>query len=274
MARPDGTGFDRPRIDGMQLGRCATNRLYETRDGWLCLVIPGEPQWQRFAAAMGITDARFASAAARATHDAALAQLLEPKFKQKTAAEWFAQLDQAGVPCEVSDPKFSLGVHEDPEFKRRGWVAEYPHPFVGKLNQIGLLFDLSDTPGRVQGPPLIVGQHSREILAELGYTPAQIEEMCKDCVLAWEPHGRSSQGPQPLATAGPRRRGGEEVMSNDPHIPPAPIRPDPVFTPDAIFFWEGAARGELLGQRCADCKKLTHPPRPMCRPATASSARL
>ncbi len=53
-------------------------------------------------------------------------------------------------------------------------------------------------------------------------------------------------------------------MSNDPHIPPAPTRPDPVFTPDAIFFWEGAARGELLGQRCADCKKITHPPRPMC----------
>jgi uncharacterized OB-fold protein len=53
-------------------------------------------------------------------------------------------------------------------------------------------------------------------------------------------------------------------MSNDPQIPPGPTRPDPVFTPDAIFFWEGAARGELLGQRCADCKKLTHPPRPMC----------
>jgi uncharacterized OB-fold protein len=53
-------------------------------------------------------------------------------------------------------------------------------------------------------------------------------------------------------------------MSNDPQIPPAPTRPDPVFTPDAIFFWEGAARGELLGQRCADCKKITHPPRRMC----------
>jgi uncharacterized protein len=43
-----------------------------------------------------------------------------------------------------------------------------------------------------------------------------------------------------------------------------PTRPDPVFTPDAVFFWEGAARGELLGQRCADCHKLVFPPRPMC----------
>jgi uncharacterized OB-fold protein len=53
-------------------------------------------------------------------------------------------------------------------------------------------------------------------------------------------------------------------MSADQTPPAAPTRPDPVFTPDAIFFWEGAARGELLGQRCAECKKLTFPPRPMC----------
>ena len=54
------------------------------------------------------------------------------------------------------------------------------------------------------------------------------------------------------------------MSSNDTPAPPAATRPDPVFTADAVFFWEGVARGELLGQRCADCKKLTHPPRPMC----------
>ncbi len=110
VARPDGTGFERPRIDGMQLGRNALNRLYQTRDGWLCLSVLREPEWQRFAQSMGIAaDARFASAAARATHDAALAALLEPKFKEKTAADWFAQLDHAGVPCEVSDPEVLPG---------------------------------------------------------------------------------------------------------------------------------------------------------------------
>jgi uncharacterized OB-fold protein len=41
-------------------------------------------------------------------------------------------------------------------------------------------------------------------------------------------------------------------------------RLDPVYAPEAAFFWDGAARGELLGQRCADCKHLSHPPRPMC----------
>jgi uncharacterized OB-fold protein len=41
-------------------------------------------------------------------------------------------------------------------------------------------------------------------------------------------------------------------------------RLDPVYAPDAAFFWDGVTRGELLGQRCADCKHLAHPPRPMC----------
>lgn len=45
---------------------------------------------------------------------------------------------------------------------------------------------------------------------------------------------------------------------------PAPTRPDPIITPDAAFFWEGARRGELLAQRCASCGDLHHPPRPMC----------
>ena len=91
------------------------------------------------------------------------------------------------MPCEICDPDFALRLHDDPELKARGWVASYPHPFVGKLDQIGLLFDLSETPGRVQGPPLIVGQHSREILRELGYGAEEIDSLCASCVLDWEP---------------------------------------------------------------------------------------
>ena len=122
----------------------------------------------------------------------------------------------------MSDPTFSLGVHEDADFKKRGWVAAYDHPFVGRLNQIGLLFDLSDTPGRVQGPPLIVGQHSREILAELCYSAEQIEELCKDCVLAWsmqEGHRkvRSPWQPQtPAAAAAEKNPGAASAAIESP----------------------------------------------------------
>ena len=208
VARPDGTGFPRPRTDAMQLGYSATNRLYETREGWLCVVAVNEPEWTRLCAALGLatlaSDARFATPAARAKNDAALAPLFEAQMRERTAAQWFQVLDAAQVPCEISDPKFSLALHDDPQFKERGWVAAYEHPFVGRLNQIGLLFDFSETPGRVQGPPLIVGQHSREILAELGYSSEQIEALCKDCVLAWslkEGHRKVRSPWQPQAPA-------------------------------------------------------------------------
>ena len=49
----------------------------------------------------------------------------------------------------------------------------------------------------------------------------------------------------------------------DPNTPPA-TRPDPIVTPDAAFFWEGAKSQQLLALRCASCGDLQHPPRPMC----------
>ncbi|MBS0378891.1 MAG: CoA transferase [Proteobacteria bacterium] len=208
VARPDGSGFERPRTDKRQVGHGVVSRLYETREGWLCVVLPAQEHWDRFCIATGLeslaADERFATAALRASNGAVLEPLVEARMRERTAAEWFKVLDAAQVPCEVSDPKFSLRLHEDPEFRRRNWVAAYEHPFVGKLNQIGLLFDFSATPGRIQGPPLIVGQHSREILAELGYSAAEIEELCKDCVLAWslkEGHRKVRSPWQPQAPA-------------------------------------------------------------------------
>ena len=191
VARPDGTGFERPHTDALQTGFSALHRFYACASGWLCVLAPSDDTFERLSSALGVPtlahDARFASGAARAEHDDALAALLGTEFAKRSAEAAFAALDAAGVPCEICDPEFSRRLHDDPEFQRRGWVASHEHPFVGKLDQIGLLFDLSETPGRVQGPPLVVGQHSREILAELGYSAADIDKLCSECVLDWKP---------------------------------------------------------------------------------------
>ncbi len=191
VARPDGSGFARPRTDASQTGFSATHRLYEARGGWLCVLAPDDAAFARLCGALDLaalaSDPRFASAAARAQHDAELAAALAARFAERPAREAFAALDAAGVPCEICDPEFALALHDDPELRARGWTASHPHPFVGKLDQIGLLCDLSETPGRVQGRPLIVGEHSREILRELGRSPAEIDDLCASCVLDWEP---------------------------------------------------------------------------------------
>ena len=192
VGRPDGTGFERPQLDRLQLGLSALHRLYETSAGWLCLIVPTEEHWDRLCLAMGLegleTDPRFATADARTANDDLLATTLAAAFAGKSAAAWFAVLDAAGVPCEISNPDFALGIFDDAELAKRHWTASYHHPAIGKLDQIGLLFELSDTPGVLQGPPLVVGQYSREILAGLGYGEAEIDAFCQEkIVTAWQP---------------------------------------------------------------------------------------
>ena len=98
-------------------------------------------------------------------------------------AATISQMDAAGVPCEVSSPDYVLGLFDDPEMREKGWVTSYQHPIVGKIDVMGLLFDLSDTPGRIMGPPFLPGQHTREIMRELGYADDVIDALAGDEVV-------------------------------------------------------------------------------------------
>jgi crotonobetainyl-CoA:carnitine CoA-transferase CaiB-like acyl-CoA transferase len=182
------TRGDRPSVDAMQLGWNALYRLYPTAgDTWLCIAVIEDDEWQALCRALGrddlASDARFTTAAGRAEHRDALAAILEPVFADKPAAEWFALLDPAGVPVEVSSPDFVLDLFSDPEILRRQWIAEYVHPAVGRMRQFGLMFDMSETPGTIQGPPLTPGMNTREILRELDYDTDQIGKFEDDNVV-------------------------------------------------------------------------------------------
>ena len=169
----DGTrAGDRPSLDAMQLGFTAAHRMYETADGWLVVAATAGDERDRLASVVGTT-----------VDDATPFEALEATFATRPATEWFARLDAAGVPCEVSDPDYVLGVFDDPELLERGWVTSQPHPVLGRLDTLGLLFDLSETPGVVQRGPFLVGQHSREIMRELGYSDEEITQLAQDGVL-------------------------------------------------------------------------------------------
>jgi crotonobetainyl-CoA:carnitine CoA-transferase CaiB-like acyl-CoA transferase len=159
-----GTTSGRPQLDAQQLGWGPRYRLYRTADDeWICIAAVTDAHAAALAAVTGCTDL---------TADA-----LEPAFASRAAGEWRKLLDDAGVPCEVSDHDFVRGVFDDPEMIERGWVTSYRHPHVGRMEVAGLLFDLSDTPGRVAGPPLVPGQDTRAILAELGMAPAEVDAL-------------------------------------------------------------------------------------------------
>jgi crotonobetainyl-CoA:carnitine CoA-transferase CaiB-like acyl-CoA transferase len=167
---------DRPQLDAMQLGWHASYRLYDTADGWLCVAAVTDAHRAALAAALGID---------RVTTDTPF-DALEPAFRTRTAAQWFAALDAVGVPCEISSPDFVLDLFDDPEMIEKGWVTKYRHPIVGDMEVMGLLFDLSETPGVVQGPPLVPGQDTRAILGELGYDDERIDKLAAaGTILDW-----------------------------------------------------------------------------------------
>ena len=173
---PDGArAGERQQLDSMQLGWDARYRLYETADGWLCVAALTDDHWRALRAAIGRDDL--------AADDPDLWTMLEAVFASRSASEWFDVLDAHGVPCEISSPDFVLGLFDDPEMIEKGWVASYPHPIVGRMDVMGLLFDLSDTPGRIMGPPFLPGQHTREIMCELGYADEVIDELAGDKVV-------------------------------------------------------------------------------------------
>jgi crotonobetainyl-CoA:carnitine CoA-transferase CaiB-like acyl-CoA transferase len=183
----DGTPLPRPHLDRLQLGLTALYRLYETTDDWIFLAVTSEPQWQGLTTALAeyalATDDRFSDPERRQANDTELAAVLEKVLKTRPGDEWFRLLDGAGVPCEIANPTFGREVFLDPVMRELGLIVEHQHPKLGRFEQFGATIDFSATPGVVQGPPPIIGQHSREILREHGFDDDRIEELLASKVI-------------------------------------------------------------------------------------------
>jgi crotonobetainyl-CoA:carnitine CoA-transferase CaiB-like acyl-CoA transferase len=183
---PDGWS-QRPRTDARQTGFGPLYRLYETRDGWIALACLGDSHWSALTDAVPALrdDRRFADAASRATNAGALVDVIEAFVGGLSSLDAFAVLDGAGVPVEISQEDAGRTWVTQPDVVRAGLVADYDHPTYGRFRQFGHLVHLSETPGRIAGPPPLLGQHSREILAELGYAPGEIERLRARGVTVW-----------------------------------------------------------------------------------------
>jgi crotonobetainyl-CoA:carnitine CoA-transferase CaiB-like acyl-CoA transferase len=189
---PDGAVWDRPRLDRDLYGLDALYRLYRTGgDGWICVAAVTEVQWHRLCRAVGLDelaeDGRFSTAAARRRHRPELEERLEAVFLTAPAERWTGLLDDAGVPNQVpidtDDGRLLLG---DEDNVALGLVADYEHAILGRLRQFGHLVTLSDTPGRIAGPPPLVGEHTRPLLRAVGYRDGDIDLLISEGA-AYEP---------------------------------------------------------------------------------------
>lgn len=189
-AHADGRPIERPLLDAMQTGFSAGVRIYPTRDEWLCLSLVKDAHWHALAKALALPElapgGRYATAEARAAHDDDVAKLLEHAFATGSAASHFARLDAAGVPCEIAAEDANIKLWSQQKFIDDQFVAKYEHRVIGEMGQPGLAFQFSDTPTRVQSAPMMVGEHTRQILADLGYSEAEANALFESAVVGDE----------------------------------------------------------------------------------------
>jgi crotonobetainyl-CoA:carnitine CoA-transferase CaiB-like acyl-CoA transferase len=122
-----------------------------------------------------VTDPRFATSAARASNRGELVPQVQAILKTRAAEDWLALLGERQVPAgPINTVAQAL---ESPQATARGMVVEQQHPVMGEVRTIAQPLALTATPPSYRRPPPMVGEHSREILAELGLGESEIEAL-------------------------------------------------------------------------------------------------
>ena len=107
--------------------------------------------------------------------------LLQEFFLSRSVAEWAEDLHAVSVPCgPIND---LADVFADPQLLHRQMYLEMAHPTLGSIKQTGIPIKFSQTPGGLDRPPPLLGQHNGEILRELGYSVADIKRLTAESVI-------------------------------------------------------------------------------------------
>jgi len=168
----------------------APYQAFPTKDGWIVVGGANQTNWLRLVEVLEAPelaeDPRFVSNEHRMAHRHELEEELNNRFRTRSSGEWLVILEGAGLPA---GPVYDIQqMHQDPQVLAREMVVEVEHSRLGPVKTLGFPIKFSDTPGGpTRGAPLL-GEHSREILAEHGFSAGEVETMIEGgAVLAADP---------------------------------------------------------------------------------------
>jgi crotonobetainyl-CoA:carnitine CoA-transferase CaiB-like acyl-CoA transferase len=158
----------------------APNDVFRTRDGWIVAMAIGEPMFRRWAKLIGedhwLADPRFKDDIARGDHGGIISKRMGEWTAERTTAEALAELEAARIPAgPLYSPQQAL---DDAHIRAASLVVDRSYPGLPRAVPLSPTpVDLSETPGRYRQRAPLLGEHTDQILSELGYGPAQIADL-------------------------------------------------------------------------------------------------
>jgi len=167
----------------------APYQAFPTQDGWINIGGANQSNWERIVKVIGRPelndDVRFRTNGERMKNLAALTPLIAERLRARPSADWIREFEAAGVPV---GPVNRIGdMLADPQVAAREMVLEVEHPRAGRMKTLGAPIKFSETPGSVRRPAPLLGEHTREVLTQLGYSGAQIESLQREGAVVCAP---------------------------------------------------------------------------------------
>ena len=173
---PKRTGTAHPNIQ--------PQRTFDCRDGQIVVVVGNDGQFATLCGLMGrpelASDERFATNGRRVVNQALLDPILDAAFGAEDRAVWLERLSAANVPAGAINTVPE--VFADPQVVHRGMLRHIPHPLAGTVPQVMNPLRFSAAPSCAELPPPLLGEHTAQVLSELGYSDADIAQLAERAV--------------------------------------------------------------------------------------------